>query len=301
MGMTTTATNPNQASIGAGALGVAVGMLMWVALLAGQGRIVESDGARIYYEVEGKGEPLVLVHGWTLNLRMWDPQISDLAGKFQVIRLDRRGFGQSTGDEDVTWDATDLGRVLDAIGVTRVHLLGMSQGARSALAFTVTHPERVRSLILHGSPPPDGFGLPFTGPDRLSQPEFEAIAKKSGVDAARRAWGAHPLVAIPSGNADARRRMDELLAAYKGGRWLKTITPSGPGKPPSMADLAAVKVPTLILVGEEEVPYLRITADALTYGIAGARKVVIPGGGHMVNLARPAEYNRAILEFLLHR
>ena len=280
------------------AFAAALGLYVSAGELAGQGRFVEGDGARIYYEVEGKGEPLVLVHGWTLNLRMFDPQVRDLAREFQVIRLDRRGFGRSSGDEDVSWDAEDLRRLLDTLGVTRAHLLGMSQGARSTLSFTMRYPERVRSLILHGSPAPDGFGLPFTGPDRLTQSEYVAIAKASGVEAAKRAWAAHPLVAIPPGNLDARRRMDALLAAYKGTRWIKNITPSGPAKPVTMSDLAAVKVPTLIVVGDEEVPYLRIVADALTYGIARARKVVIPGGGHMVNIVNPASYNRAVLDFL---
>jgi pimeloyl-ACP methyl ester carboxylesterase len=65
-----------------------------------------------------------------------------------------------------------------------------------------------------------------------------------------------------------------------------------------MADLSRIRVPTLILVGDREVPYLRIVADALTYGIAGARKTVIPGGGHMVNMVEPRRYNRAVLAFL---
>jgi pimeloyl-ACP methyl ester carboxylesterase len=240
----------------------------------------------------------VLIHGWSLNLRMWDPQLDDLSRHYQVIRIDRRGFGQSTGDEDVSWDLDDLRRVLDAAGVTRVHVLGMSQGARVALAFALAFPERTRSLILHGSPAPDGFGLPFTGPDRLDQTVFEALAAKSGIDAAKQAWARHPLLAIPAGHPDAERRMAQQLAAYRGGRWLNPKPPSGPTKAASMTDLAAIRVPTLVLVGEREVPYLRIVADALTYGIAGARKVVIPTGGHMVNLVEPALYNRAVIDFL---
>jgi pimeloyl-ACP methyl ester carboxylesterase len=103
---------------------------------------------------------------------------------------------------------------------------------------------------------------------------------------------------IPPGREQARKRLLELLAAYRGGRWVSPVEPSGPAKLVSMADLSRVRVPTLILVGESEVPYLRIVADALTYGIAGARRIVIPGGGHMVNLVEPQRYNRAVLAFL---
>lgn len=263
-----------------------------------QGRFVDVDRARIYYEVAGTGEPLVLIHGWSLNLGMWDPQMADLSRQYQVIRIDRRGFGQSTGDEDVSWDTEDLRRVLEAIGVKHAHLLGMSQGARAALAFALAFPDRTSSLILHGSPAPDGFGLPFNGPDRLDQSVFEALAAKSGVEAAKQAWARHPLLAIPSGHPDAERRMAQQLAAYRGGRWLNPRPLSGPTKAASMSDLATIKAPALIVVGEREVPYLRIVADALTYGIPGAKKVVIPTGGHLVNLVEPALYNRAVLEFL---
>lgn len=269
--------------------------------LASQGHFVDVNGARIYYEVQGTGEPLVLIHGWSLNLRMWDLQVPQLARTFKVIRIDRRGFGQSSGAEDITWDVDDLRRVLDALGVRRIHLLGMSQGARSALKFAVVDRDRVASLILHGASAPDGFGLPFSGPDRLSQPDFEMLAKTSGLDAARRAWANHPIMAIPAGHEDARRRVTELLAAYRGGRWLNPVEPSGPDKPVTMTDLASVKAPTLVVSGELEVPYLRIVSDALAYGIPGARKVIIPGGGHMVNLIEPERYNRAVLDFLEKR
>lgn len=266
--------------------------------VASDEQFLEANGARIYYEVEGRGAPLVLIHGWSLNLRMWDLQVADLAHEFRVIRLDRRGFGRSSGSEDTTWDPEDLRALLDELGVKRCHLLGMSQGARTALSFAVTFPDRVSSLVLHGSPAPEGFGLPFTGPDRLAQAELEALARTQGLDAARRAWAAHPLMEIPPGRPQARKRLLELLAAYGGGRWVSPVEASGPAKPASMADLSRVRVPTLILIGEREIPYLRIVADALTYGIAGARSVVIPGGGHMVNIVEPRRYNRAVLDFL---
>ncbi len=267
-------------------------------VLFAQGRFVESHGARIYYEEQGKGDPIVLIHGWSLNLRMWDPQVADLARQYRVIRYDRRGFGQSSGSEDVTWDVEDLRALLDALGIERAHVLGMSQGARPALTFAASVPHRVSSLILHGSPAPDGFGLPYTGADRLSQPDFEKLAQASGLEAARKAWIAHPLPQIPPGHPDATRRLDALVAGYRGERWLKPPTPSGPTMMATMVDLAKVKAPTLILVGDSEVPYLRIVADALTYGISGARKAVVPGGGHLVNIIEPRAYNRAVLDFL---
>lgn len=266
--------------------------------VSGDGRFLETNGARIYYEVEGKGAPLVLIHGWSLNLRMWDLQVRDLAREFQVIRLDLRGFGRSSGAEDSTWDAEDLRALLDDLGIRRCHLLGMSRGGRIALTFAVAYPDRVRSLILHGASPPEGFGVPFTGPDRLPNTELQAVARSEGLDAARRAWSAHPLMEIPAGDERARKLLQEVLAAYRGGRWLSPVEPSGPARLVSMTDLGRIRVPTLVLVGDREVPYLRIVADALTYGIPGARKVVVRGGGHLVNMSEPRGYNRAVGAFL---
>jgi pimeloyl-ACP methyl ester carboxylesterase len=263
-----------------------------------ESRFVDANGVRLYVELDGSGDPIVLIHGWTLNLRMWDPQIGELSRHYKVVRFDRRGFGRSSGSEDTSWDADDLRAVLDALGIARAHVLGMSQGGRVALTFAVTHPERVASLILHGSSAPDGFSLPFNGADRVPQAELEALAKREGLDAARRKWAAHPLLEIPPDHRAAKRLMNDLLAAYRGGRWLNPVPPSGPARFATMADLAALRAPTLVVTGDREVPYLRIVSDSLAYGIRGARRAVIPGGGHMVNIINPPAYNRAVLEFL---
>src|SRR5215211_7057477 len=123
---------------------------------AAQGRVATINGETLNYEVSGVGAPLVLIHGWSLNLRMWDPQVASLSGRFRVIRYDRRGFGRSSGSEDISWDAADLNALLDHLGVTKGHVVGMSQGARVALQFARSYPDRVSSLILHSAPAPDG-------------------------------------------------------------------------------------------------------------------------------------------------
>jgi pimeloyl-ACP methyl ester carboxylesterase len=256
------------------------------------------NGETIAYEISGQGEPLVLIHGWSLNANMWQPQMTALRQKFQVIKYDRRGFGKSSGGEDITWDAEDLKALLDRLNIRKAHVLGMSQGGRVALQFARRNPERVLSLMLHGSPPPDGFGVPFTGPDRPRFEEWTVLAKEQGLDAFRKSWAAHPLTEVPAGNADARRRVDALLAEYHGTRFLKPVQPSGPVPAITMDDLSRINVPTLVLIGDREVPYLQIVARALAYTIPNARLTIVPGGGHMINVIEPARYNAAVLDFL---
>ena len=263
-----------------------------------QGRFAKVNAESLYYEIAGEGPPLVLIHGWSLNLRMWDPQVAAWSRQFRVIRYDRRGFGKSSGNEDVTWDAEDLRALLDEIGATRVHILGMSQGARAALAFARRYPERVSSLTLQGAPAPDGFGLPWSGADRMRFDEWTTIARGQGLDSFRRVWAAHPLMKIPADRPAAVARLDELLAAYRGGRLLNQTPPSGPVPAVTMDDLAQITVPTLILTAASEVPYLKIVARALAYYIPNARLVEIPGGGHMLNLIEPDRYSAEVLRFL---
>jgi len=262
-----------------------------------QGSIATINGERLYYEIAGNGAPLVLIHGWSLNLRMWDPQVAALSGRFRVIRYDRRGFGRSSGSEDISWDAADLNALLDHLGVTKGHVLGMSQGARVALQFARSYPDRVSSLILHSAPAPDGFGLPWSGADRLRLDEWATIARERGLGEFRRAWLAHPLMKIPPGHAKAQASLSELLVAYRGERLLTPKAPSGPGAAITMDDLTRVGVPTLVLTGDSEVPFLQIVARALAYYLPNARLAAVPGGGHMVNLIEPDRYNATILEF----
>src|SRR5215204_779282 len=174
-----------------------------------QGSVAAVNGENLYYEVSGNGTPLVLIHGWSLNLRMWDTQVAALSRRFRVIRYDRRGFGKSSGSEDITWDAADLDALLNHLGATKVHVLGMSQGARVALQFARSYPDRVSSLILHSAPPPDGFGLPWSGADRLRLDEWATIARERGLGEFRRAWLAHPLMKIPPGHAKAQASLSE--------------------------------------------------------------------------------------------
>jgi pimeloyl-ACP methyl ester carboxylesterase len=263
-----------------------------------QGRLINVNGEKLYAEVQGQGEPLVLIHGWSLNLRMWDPQVHALGSHFRIIRYDRRGFGRSSGTEDMSWEAADLSALLDSLGIRSAHLLGMSQGGRVALAFVRAHPDRVSSLILHGSSPPDGFPLPWTGPDRTDFAAWGQLAREKGLDAFRQEWSHHPLMRIPDNRPAARAKLDQLLGAYRGERFVHPANPVGPDTAAKMDDLSRITAPTLIVVGSDETPYLRLVANVYAYYIPSARLEIVPGGGHMVNIIEPGHYNATILKFL---
>ena len=215
-----------------------------------------------------------------------------------MSRYDRRGLGKSSGSEDITWDAAVLAALLDTLGVQRAHILGMSQGGRVALQFVRSHPDRVASLILHSASAPDGFGLAWSGADRPRFDDWATLARAQGLAAFQREWTAHPLMRIPAGHHEARARLDALIAAYRGGRFLNPASPSGPIAPATMDDLSRITAPTLVVLGESDVPYVQIVARALAYYVPNARFETIPGGGHMVNLIAPDRYNASVLRFI---
>jgi pimeloyl-ACP methyl ester carboxylesterase len=135
--------------------------------LIGESGFIEVDGARIHYEVEGDGHPLLLVHGGLGSLRMWDEQVPAFAERYRVIRYDTRGFGRTETDDVEFTNVADVGAVLDHVGAASVCLVGQSRGGMIALDFLLEHPERVDAFVsvasgVGGYEPqlPDGSELP---------------------------------------------------------------------------------------------------------------------------------------------
>ena len=107
------------------------------------------NDASIYYEIAGKGDPLVLVHGFTLDTRMWDDQLSEFSKRYRVIRYDARGFGKSSVPEEGKpySHAKDLKGLLDRLNVRKASVIGLSMGGSIAINFALEYPDYVSSLI----------------------------------------------------------------------------------------------------------------------------------------------------------
>jgi len=264
-----------------------------------QGQYAIINGARIYYEVEGTGHALVLIHGWPMSARMWDEQARVLKNYYQVIRYDRRGFGRSPGtpgaEQSAEHDAQDLEALLSYLKVSHAYVLGHSQGGAVAQQFTLDYPDQVDALILHGAPI-DGFVLPETGPFSGAGSVRE-LMQKSGMAEFRRQWLAHPINHVPEGRPEVAALIADIVANYSGDDVLKMV-PKRSGSVSAIERLNEIKVPALVLVGGEDLPFFQISADALAFEIPGAQKVVVPGGAHLVNIIEPERYNAEVLRFL---
>ncbi len=254
-------------------------------------------GARLYYEMRGAGHPLVLVHAGIADSRMWDDQFAVFAEHYRVIRYDIRGFGKSVMPPGSSSTSRDLHGLLQALGVTRTHVVGLSIGGGIAIDFTLQHPEMVSALVLVAS------GLGGKQPSEEMQradAAVDAALERGGIDAAveaeNRLWVDGPKRTPEQVDPTVRARVSEMNGALY--RLPEVDAPRERLDPPAVGRLGEIHVPTLVIVGDGDVPDVIETADMLAQGIAGARKVVFPDVAHMVTMERPIEFNRIVLDFL---
>lgn len=250
---------------------------------------------RLHFEEGGAGFPLVLVHGHTLDAKMWGPQLPAFEARFRVVRPELRGYGLSAPSSEPFTYAADLEHLLDDLKLKRAHLLGLSLGGAAALDFAISRPERVGKLVLVGS---SLGGFPRDPEFAASLEAVFAAARESGLEAARRLWLAHPMFAPSREQPKVRAYLENAVAGYPGWHWANGAAPSAPVDARAFERLAEVRAPTLVIVGERDIGQNQRIANALADGIPGARKLVMAGVGHLPNLEDPAAFNAAVLEFL---
>jgi 3-oxoadipate enol-lactonase len=248
------------------------------------------DGIRLRFRDEGRGPAVLLVHGWTLDLEMWDPQVRALRDAFRLIRLDRRGHGLSGGIPHPDRDVEDLAALCQHLGLTRVALLGMSQGVRAVLGFAAGAPERVHALILDGPPPLDSASDPEVPLDR-----YAALVRTHGIEAFRREWACQPLMQLRTRNREARALLAAMIARYRGDDLRHPPSRAERGRRVRWQSLSA---PTLVVSGEYDLASRQRAARQLTARLSRAELAEIPRTGHLPNLDSPDAYNKLCREFL---
>ena len=255
-------------------------------------QFVVVDGARLRFRDEGRGPAVLLVHGWTLDLEMWDPQVSALRDSFRLIRLDRRGYGLSGGTPAPARDSEDLAALCKHLGLRRVALLGMSQGVRAVLGLAGAAPDQVEALILDGPPP-----LAAASDPEVPLERYAALVRTQGIEAFREEWARHALMQLRTRNPEARALLAAMIARYPGGDLRHAASRAQTVPRVRLESLAA---PTLVLSGAYDVASRKRAARELTARLSHAELAEIPGAGHLPNLDRPDAYSRLCREFLTH-
>jgi len=273
---------------------VLVGLLSAPAAVAQQ-RTINVGDALINYDVSGRGPAVVFIHGWTHNLSVWDDQVAALKNRYEVVRFDRRGSGKSTGISDQSADPQDLLLLLEALHIPRAYIVGHSRGGDVALRFAAAYPQRVRGLILYGAYPQ---GFPRSPDVDQFFSSLPGIAQKNGLDSVGKLILASPLAWVPPGRNDITERYRHLWASYSGKDLLDPQPPSNRVAEPTAEQIKGLRMPTLVIVGDHEAPFIAVAADSLTRWIPGAKKVVIPNAGHGAHFAQPASFNSALMDFI---
>lgn len=242
---------------------------------------------QIYYETVGSGEPIVFVHGFTLDHTMWRPQVDFFCEIHQVITYDARGFGKSSLPNGSYDHAADLHALLEHLHIERTHLVGLSMGGRIATNFTLAYPKMVKTLTLMDSAL-DGY---------KSEVDWNVHAKEQGLEKAKENWLNHEVFAMTQKRPEVVAALNAIVEGYSGWHWLHH-DPQSVANTHARDHLHKITKPTLIVVGEGDLRYFHNIANVLATGIPGSRKAIVLNAGHMVNLEAPDEINSLLTGFI---
>ena len=264
--------------------------------------LVEVNGAQLYYERAGAGQPLIMLHAGIADCRMWEHEFAALADSYQTLRFDMRGYGRSLpapGEFNIQDDLEALLEALDA--PAPFILMGCSMGGGLAIEFALAQPERVSALILVGSDP-RGFEADAAWPDDLfaqSEAAFERGDIEAVAELDMQIW--FDGVGRSSADVDPAVR----AKAFDMARLVTEHELSGIGehkrKPadiPAAQRLTQLTMPALVVIGENDLAYLHQAADYMAERLPQAQKLILPNAAHLPNMEHPALFEAELREFL---
>lgn len=262
-----------------------------------------------FYEDAGEGPAVVLIHGYGADLRLWDQQAPALVDAgFRVIRYDVRGHGRSLIPPDgYTYEnyAADLNDLLDRINIERpgtespaidtAHLVGLSMGGGIVLKYALDFPERVLSLTLVDSALP-GFSYSEETSGRI-QAFVEAVHADGPHAALENVWLEHPFFDGVRRSPEQFAQVRDIVLSFQAPDMRDGARPPD-YRPDIAARLSEATAPSLVIVGENDVPDFRLIANVLAENMPDARLVVIPDCWHLPPVEKPHEFNKLLIDFL---
>ncbi len=255
---------------------------------------VTVDGGKLYYEIAGKGPDIVLLHDGMVPCTIWDEQFQWLAKNYRVVRYDRRAYGKSSNPVAPYSHIDDLNQVFEKLKIGKAIIFGMSSGGGLAIDFTLKYPVKVTGLVLVG-----------------------AVVGGYGYSAHMGTRGGHMIP--PSARSDQQKLVryfvwddpyeiyqDNVRAKERVWEWMKDYPkedrgagiPVKPTERRAVGFLSEITVPTLILVGEFDIPDVHAHSGVIQAGISGAARKIIPNSGHLIPIEQPELFNAAVDDYL---
>jgi 3-oxoadipate enol-lactonase len=258
--------------------------------------LADIEGTRVYYEVKGQGSAIVLIHGFGLDTRMWDPQFDALAQHHRVVRYDMSGYGRSSVPDSSISTSNELAALLKSLAIHKTTVIGMSMGGGVAINFTLEHPEMVAALITVGSTL-NGYSMREPTASRLAY--LYSLANDSGLTVAKEHWLNDPFLTPRINTSAILPKIRQIVTEWSGIQFTNRVKARVmPIRPPDLTRLEEIKIPTLAIIGALDDPNMLAIADTIAARVPLAKKVTIPESGHLLNLERPDEFNRLVLDFI---
>jgi CubicO group peptidase (beta-lactamase class C family)/pimeloyl-ACP methyl ester carboxylesterase len=266
--------------------------------------IVDIGDANLYYEIAGKGEPVILIHGHSLDHRMWDAQFMELAKKYQVIRYDLRGYGLSDIPKDGQdfMHVNDLRILMDKLQIPKAHLIGLSLGGFITIDALALYPERILSAVAAS-----GTLFPVPGPEhpmgeQEKQKRYREIEqlRQKGVDVFKREWTEGIIRSGGSGREKIRPALWKMIEEWSAWQPLH-LEPRlllGESVLEKLKQQAPIEVPVLIMLNPGDGQTNVRNADQLLPFFPNGRKMMLTDTGHMCNMETPDAFNQTIIQFL---
>lgn len=266
-----------------------------------EGFIPVAQNGQIYYQMEGEGEPLFLLHGHSLDLRMWDQQMADFAQHFRVIRIDFRGYGRSSKmSEDLhTTHLDDLLAVMDSLRIPKAHIVGLSMGGFVSGDMLGMHPERMLSCVMSSGAIRQrhpSVNEPVTDEERMMADSTARANEAYGIEPLRKEWIEKLIVGGGSRQEEIREPLTRIINDWDAWQ-LNHCEPHLYYGHEAMDSLMArcPEVPTLYLSGEME----HKSRNGMLKYLPNGQQLELQDCGHMSNMEQPEAWNQAVLSFLL--
>lgn len=256
--------------------------------------------AHLYYEVAGAGQPFVMIHAGVADHRQWNNEFVHFMKRFRVVRYDMRGYGKSEPVEGEFSHLQDLTALLDHLRLDQpIILMGCSMGGGVAMNFALTHPAKVKALIMVDAGP-TGLELDVPTPAKFEEVEkaYDAGDFDRVAELETQVWfdgqGRTPAQVNPAMRQlayDMNRQALSLEAKQLGKRLPDCQTPA-------VARLSELHLPVLVIVGEHDTPYMLAAATYMIEKMPSAQKVILADAAHLPNLDQPAQFQRSVTTFL---
>jgi len=263
----------------------------------------EVNNTRLYYEIAGEGQAIVFIHGSFGDRRFWEFQMDALSKKYKVLRYDLRGFGRSAlpKEEEVYRDCDDLLALMNYLKIERAHICGLSYGSFIAIDFALAHPQKCLSLI--------PIGARVAGDDldeyKANSDSFKAIISKTidilkttgKKEATDFLWAGDNSLSKSVQSAEARDLLLRMGYEYS---WWRHLHPSKReyAFPQAVKHLNQIKMPTLIVTADYDAPICKQVATTLRNEIKGSKLISIKQAGHVMNMDKPEQFNKALSKFI---